>query len=380
MVKNWILPLAITILSAPAFAQDDNGSGDAEYRAPKPLVIEGYGEVYYGYDLNTPASNNRPDFVYSHNRHNEVNINLAMLRAKYEKDRVRANIGIMAGTYANANLSAEPGVLKNIYEANAGVRLHKYREVWLDAGIFESHIGSEGAISMDCPTLTRSLIAEGSPYYEAGVRLSYTTINKKLYFALLHLNGWQRIQRPAGYSTPAGGMQITYTPSDKVLFNLSTFVGSDRPDIDKSTRYFADFFTKIQLAKKLEVTATFDIGMDHYLVHPTQQYTESGWLGTALILKFNATKRAAWVARGEYFFDPFGLVMPVNVPGIDPEFAIGAYSLGYDRSITSNLLWRVEAKGYVGHDRSFRKGGALFNDDYVISTSLAFRFNNRKNH
>lgn len=346
----------------------------------KPLIIEGYGEVYYGFDFNQPSSNNRPDFVYSHNRHNEVNVNLAMLRAKYEKDRVRANIGLMTGTYANANLASEPGVLKNIYEANAGFRLTRKRDLWIDAGIFESHIGPEGAISMDCPTLTRSFIAEGSPYYEAGVRLSYTTVNQKWYIAFMHLNGWQRIQRPAGYSSPAGGMQLTFTPSKKVMFNLSTFVGSDRPDVDKSRRYFMDFYTKVQLAKKLEVTATFDMGRDRYLWHGANAYLVEGWLGTALILRYKATKRVAWVARGEYFYDPYGTVMPVEVQFNTPEFAIGAYSLGYDRWMTKNLLWRVEAKGYVGNNRSFRKGAAIYNDDYVVTTSLAVRFNNRKNH
>jgi hypothetical protein len=31
----------------------------------------------------------------------------------------------MTGTYANANLAAEQGVLKNIFEANAGVKVIK---------------------------------------------------------------------------------------------------------------------------------------------------------------------------------------------------------------------------------------------------------------
>lgn len=369
-MKKYALLLSILVIVSNAMAQTH----------PKPLVIEGYGEVYYGFDFNQPSSNNRPDFVYSHNRHNEVSVNLAMLRAQYQQDRVRANIGVMAGSYANANLAAEPGVLKNIYEANAGLRLTRKRDLWIDAGIFESHIGPEGAISMDCPTLTRSFIAEGSPYYEAGVRLSYTSVNQKWYIAFMHLNGWQRIQRPAGQSTPAGGMQLTYTPSDRIMFNLSTFVGSDRPDIDKSTRYFMDFYTKIKLTKKLEVTATYDMGRDRYLWHGANAYLVEGWIGTALILKYKATNRTAWVARGEYFYDPFGAVMPTEVQFTTPEFAICAYSLGYDRNFGDNLLWRVEVKGYVGNDRSFRKGAALYNDNYVITTSLAVRFNNRKNH
>ena len=55
--------------------------------------------------------------MYSHNRHNEVNLNLGFIKANYDSEKVRSNLAIMTGTYANANLSAEPSVLKNIFEA-----------------------------------------------------------------------------------------------------------------------------------------------------------------------------------------------------------------------------------------------------------------------
>jgi hypothetical protein len=38
-----------------------------------------------------------------------------------------------------------------------------------------SHIGFESVISADCWTLTRSLLAENSPYYETGMRLEATS-------------------------------------------------------------------------------------------------------------------------------------------------------------------------------------------------------------
>lgn len=367
MNKHLLLAAAL-LLGCTAQAQTEQ----------KPLVIEGYGEVYYGYDFNEPKSGDRQGNVVSHNRHNEVNLNLAMLKAMYNKDRVRANIGIMTGTYANANLAAEPGVLKNIYEANAGFRLHKRHELWIDAGVMPSHIGPEGAISMDCPTLTRSMIADASPYYEAGARLSYTTLNGKWYIALLHLNGWQRIQRQPGNSKPAGGMQVTYTPSDKILFNLSTFVGSDRPDAEESKRYFLDFYTVIKPAKELEITAAIDMGAEEYLVPNATFLTKDHWMGALLVVKYKMTQRSAIAARGEYFHDPANMVIPTYVPVIGVQTA--AYSLGYDLQLMDNLLWRVEGKGYAAATPYFMRGNALFNDNYVLTTSLAVRFNNRKNH
>ena len=70
----------------------------------------------------------------------------------------------------------------------------------ITAGIFTSHIGFESAVSKDCWTLTRSILADNSPYYESGARLTYTSNNNKWLISALALNGWQRIQRPAGNS------------------------------------------------------------------------------------------------------------------------------------------------------------------------------------
>jgi len=110
------------------------------------IKVTGYLEAYYGYDFNKPADHNRPGFIYSHNRTNEVNLNLGFIKAAYDSGMIRANLAVMAGTYANANLAAEPGVLKNIFEANAGVKLSKTENLWIDAGIFSSHIGFESAV------------------------------------------------------------------------------------------------------------------------------------------------------------------------------------------------------------------------------------------
>ena len=151
------------------------------------LTISGYAELYYGYDFNKPLNNTRPPFVYSFNRTNEVNINIGFIKAAYTSDRVRANMAIMAGTYANANLAAEPGVLKNILEGNAGIKLAKNANLWLDGGVFSSHIGFESAIGKDCWTITRSILADNSPYYESGAKLGYTTTDGKFFISGLLL-------------------------------------------------------------------------------------------------------------------------------------------------------------------------------------------------
>ena len=96
-MKN-LLPAILTLISLNSIAQSDT--------TQDPLTISGYVEAYYAYDVGNPSDHNRPGFVYSHNRHNEVNLNLGFIKAAYATGKVRANLAIMTGTYANANLAA----------------------------------------------------------------------------------------------------------------------------------------------------------------------------------------------------------------------------------------------------------------------------------
>lgn len=162
----------------------------------------------------------------------------------------------------NANYAAEKGVMKNIYQANVGFRLSSKHNLWLDAGILPSHIGWESAIGKDNFTLSRSIAAENSPYFETGARLAYTSAGGKWYLSALVLNGWQRIERPDGNSTPAFGTQITFKPSDHVTLNSSSFIGNDKPDSIRRMRYFHDLFGTFTFAGKWSATAGFDAGAE----------------------------------------------------------------------------------------------------------------------
>ena len=138
--KTATAVLILTLTGPLAYGQSIEESG---------LGIRGYIESYYGYDFDEPDDHLRPFFIYNFNRSNEVNVNLAFVKLIYQKERVRGNLALMAGTYANANLASETGVLKNIYEANGGVKLSEDHELWIDAGILPSHIGFESAIGKE---------------------------------------------------------------------------------------------------------------------------------------------------------------------------------------------------------------------------------------
>jgi len=358
-MKNFLIA-GMLLAGVDGFAQDDS--------TRSALTISGYLEGYYTYDLARPSSHNRPSFIYSHNRHNEVNLNLGFIKAAYQKSNVRANFALAAGTYMNANYVAEPGVLKNIYEANAGVKISRHKELWIDAGVFSSHLGFESAIGKDNWTLTRSLFAENSPYFETGAKLSYTTDNRKWLVSGLVLNGWQRIQRADGNNTPAFGHQVTYKPNSRVTLNSSSFIGNDKPDSIRQLRYFHNLYGIFQLTDQLGITAGLDIGAEQKAKGSRSYNT---WYTPVMVIKLSPAPRHSISARGEYYQDKNGVIIATDTPD---GFKTWGYSLNYDFLVLPDAMWRVEARGFSSKDKIFVKDNEPSYHNYFITTSIAVAF------
>lgn len=355
-----IVFIILFLAASKTFAQTDS--------TKNPLKITCYIETYYSYDFGSPSNHNRPSFVYSFNRHNEVSLNLGFIKAAYEKDNVRANLALMTGSYANANLAAEPGVLKNIFEANAGVKISKTKNLWVDAGIFASHIGFESAIGKDCWNLTRSILADNSPYYESGVKLSYTSKNERWFLSALFLNGWQRIQRVDGNNTPSFGHQITFKPNSKITLNSSSFIGNNFPDSIRKMRYFHNFYAQIQLHSKFGIIVGFDNGVQQKSKSSDSFYT---WYSPVIIARWSPTKRLNIAARGEYYSDPNGVIISTSTPD---GFQTYGYSLNLDYKIKENVLWRIEGRGLSSMDKIFMYEKKPSTQNYFVTTSLAISF------
>lgn len=356
------------LFSAVAIATLQTATAQDSTETKNPLTISGYVEAYYNHDFNNPEKNQIPGFLYNFNRANEVNLNLAFIKANYATDRIRANVALATGTYMNANYSAEPGTLKNIYEANVGVKLSGKSNLWLDAGIMPSHIGFESAIGKDNWTLTRSLLAENSPYFEAGLKLGYTTRDEKLYISGMYLNGWQRIQRVDGNSTPAFGTQITYKPTGSITLNYSTFIGNDKPDSLKQMRYFHNVYGIFQLTNQFGIIAGFDFGNEQK-EKGSSRY--NSWYTPVLIARFSPSDRFRIAARGEYYADKNGVIIST---GSDNGFKTFGYSLNVDYLPVENVVWRVEARSLKSKDAIFTDNDIAKRQNYFVTTSVALSF------
>ena len=357
----------IVIIVLIAFGFTISNAQEVE-KEKSPLTFSGYVETYYSYDFNEPENHTRPGFVYSHNQHNELNLNLGFAKVNYAKDNVRGNLAIMAGTYAQYNLAAEQDLLRNVFEANVGVKISSKHNLWVDAGIMPAHIGFESAIGKDCPTLTRSIMADNSPYYEAGVKVGYTSPSEKWYLAAMYLNGWQRIQKIDGNQTPAFGTQITYKPSAKTTLNWSTYVGNEQPDIDRKWRYFHNIFGQFKLDAKTNLTAGFDIGSQ-------QSANKSNkcdiWYTPVVILQHKLTDKIQLAVRGEYYSDEKGVIIASGTPN---GFQTYGFSANFDYLVSDNVMFRIEARNLTSKDEVFLNGVNPTDSNTFLTTSIAISF------
>jgi hypothetical protein len=355
-----------SIQSAPV----DTAAVDTGATAVSSFAVSAYVESYYVQDFRKTDNHTMPGFIYNHNRTGEINLNLAFLKGSYSGDRARASLALAAGTYMNANYAAEPGVLKNVFEANAGVKISRNHNLWLDAGIMPSHIGFESAIGKDNWTLTRSLVAENTPYFETGLKLGYTTADSKWYLSAMYLNGWQRIQRVDGNSTPAFGTQVTFKPSATVTLNYSTFIGSDKPDSTRQMRYYHNICGVFQLSDKWVLTTGFDIGSE-------QKAKGSSAYNTVyvpvMILRFSPSSKINIAARGEYYHDKNAVIVST---GTGNGFQTFGTSLNFDYQIAPQVIWRIEARNLSSRDAIFNgKGTDLSKNKTYLTSALTFALN-----
>ena len=362
-----ILLASMVLVNANTFAQQDTTTIPSGIAKANPLTFSGYAEAYYSYDFNKPQNNTRPGFLYNHNRHNEFNVNIAFVKGTYSGEKVRATIALGAGTYMNANYTAEPGTLKNIQEANAGFKISK-KNLWVDAGILASHIGFESAVGKDCWNLTRSLVADNTPYFEGGARINYTSDNGKLFLSGLAINGWQRITRVDGNSLMSFGTQIQYKPSSTITLNYSTFIGTDKPDSTRLNRLYHNFYGIFQLTKQLGIITGFDIGTEQKTKGSSNRNTV---YTPVFIAKYAVNDNWAIAARGEYYSDEKGVLIAT---GTANGFKTTGVSLNVDYAPSSNMLFRIEARSLNSKDNIFTKGSAITNTNSFITTAFALSF------
>lgn len=330
------------------------------------LSLSAYADVFYGFDYGKPTTKARQPFLYNHNRHNQFNLNFGYLKLSARNKSYRANLAIHSGTYVDDNYASESDLLKNIFEANAGFLLSERGNVWLDAGIFSSHIGFESAVSIDNWTLTRSLLAENSPYYLTGAKLT-CLLAQKWELALLLCNGWQRIQPVLGNSLPSFGSQLKWMAGKNATLNWSTFLGTNDPDSIRRVRLFNNFYGQFQFSEKVGFLAGFDLGVQQVEKGSTSTHI---WYSPVVIVRYTISDQWFAAARFEYFQDKSQVV--ISLPSGN-KFQTSGFSLNLDYFPKPSIGCRMEGRLFASPDKIYFQKLTPTQTNLFLVASIAVR-------
>ncbi|MBT0812399.1 porin [Litoribacter ruber] len=321
--------------------------------------LSGHMEAYYSYEFNRPENHQRPDFLYNYKRHNEFSVNLAFIRAKYEDENIRGNLALMTGTYAQFNLADEPAWAQMVYEASVGVRL--YDKLWLDVGIMPSHIGFESAEGMETWHLSRSLLAENSPYFLTGGRLTYMAL-EDLEVTLWAGNGWQNVQRQEGHQSLALGLGLNYQPLEGLEINYSNFFGNEYPQTLRLNRFYNNFYTMYSFSK-WGVTVGADYGVEEAIFRPFNE-----WYAFTASLRRQLGEKFYLALRADHYSDVNGVIL-------NSGLEVTGYSVNLDYQVHPKALARIELRQFNSPEPIFDlPGGRVSTGNTAINSSLAIRF------
>lgn len=348
---NKITTVFLLLFAVSSFAQD----------TVKPIVSFGaFVDTYYMYDFNSPGGNTKSHPFTQPTRNNEFNVNLAHLELRLNGTNVHGALALHTGTSVRANYAAETDnreLSQLIHEAWAGYQI--VDGVWIDAGIYPAPYGFEGWISRDNKTYTRSIVADYSPYYQTGVKLSWQASNE-FSAGVNIINGWQNISETN--SDKAIGITLGYAPSSTISFTYNNFIGNEMSDsVEAATRFYNNLCTRFTTSDAFQIDLTTDYGMQNVAGQ------SQSWMGAALIGRYIFSDKLSASLRGEYYKDEHQIILVTGTPnGFD---GFGG-SLNFDVALMSQLVWRSEVRILSANDAVFLSKDGFIDQTGFIVTSL----------
>jgi hypothetical protein len=301
------------------------------------LTLDVYSDLYFG--LESTGAKKNAAFLYNHKFNNKVSNNLTLLSLGYKSRYFHSNVKLMAGDYSRFNLAHEPRWMRALNECYVGFKPFKRTNLWIDAGVYASYIGLEGAMQFDCPTLSRSMLAENSPYYLSGIRSKWTSKDEKTELGIHLLNGWQRINFDTSYAFPNYGFEFKSKHLKNVTLGYGLFVGSIYPKSDSILRHYHNI-TCVTKIKSWTLFTTLDIGFQK----------NNMFFGTVVNLQRKWTDKISSTIRLEYYADPTS--QNISWQGYN-DFQVSGFSINLDYYLKENILVRIEPKLYYSKNKGF---------------------------
>lgn len=326
--------------------QNKKLSSDNNVTEPK-LEIGAYLSSYYAYYTEDNSSNYVKHATMAA-RNNQFGLNMAMVSLGYKSKKIRSNITLHFGDIAE---STWPSKFNMIQEANLGYEFVK--NLWLDVGVFRSHIGLESTQPRENITSSMTLANVYEPYYFSGAKLTYL-LNPKLSIQINAFNSFNSIIETN--KNKLLGSSIIFAPNDNLSMTYNFITGDDTADSLKlkHQRYYHNFYLTYQ-KNKVSIGAEFNYGIQEYSKTLNEYTVGTAYMNSSLLLfKHQSFKKVAFYGRGEWFSDEDEILSMGSNMG---KYTWGG-TIGIEYKPLKNLALSVEGRQLSSEKENFYYNGA----------------------
>lgn len=321
-------------------------------------TFHGAVSAYYSYSVQRPPDHLR---MYSTQpaTNGQIAIDLAVASMSWKTSSIDFDIALQAGTWADANYVGADADWKIVNQATVRVRPDS---AWsIGAGIGPSHIGQEGAINARNMLLSRSLIADYTPYYNATIDVTFAP-SQQWTFAVYALNGWQQIVDVN--DELSFGTKVDWNPSENTTLSWNTYVGNDEAEGDPSRlRLHSNFYADHRWSESVRSVFFFDVGAKKRA--NASAYDRAYYV--ALKTSWMATSILRLGGRVEYMHDP-NTVLVMSSPD---QFKVVGVSVGADLFVTPYAMVRFETRAFRGTEDVFPTSKGLAPRDLFFTLALS---------
>lgn len=259
------------------------------------IKFKGYIDLYYATDNDNNSSvitDNRRQLGNLNVKKNQFDLNTAQFSIIGTSDKIKFNLTLHQG--ALNRFAYEPFTKYNLLqEANFGVNL--YENIWIEGGIFPTHIGSESFLVKDNWFSSHSIMTNFEPFYQEGFVISKTNENFKL--QLWVMNGYGIFDDINNDKTI--GYYLKYNLKQNFNFSISGNIGNELPiEFSKAVRYHNNFILDYKFDENLHTKLSIDNCFEK----------QNSVLGGSLSLKYHIYDNFFIASRLEYFDDKNGVL------------------------------------------------------------------------
>ncbi len=299
-------------------------------------------ETYMGIDVNNNST--QSPHYYNHYYHKAPRINYAQLEWKKSFNQWQFQFGIHDGDYVRRNYSDQPTWSRLISSAQIQYTPRKISQLKMTAGIFPSHIGFESAWVQNNLTLSRSLLAENSPYYESGIHGQYSSKNGKLSLGILALTGWQQAHLATPVNKASWGWSSSYQFKSQILLSYNGFWGYQNATGIQPKSYH-NFYSTIQ-KDTWKYIVGFDFGQSK------NQPNAQNWYSPVVILSRTLNEKWQATFRIESMKDDYSMILIDNKDLITQKSTFGLTAQYISKR---KFQYRLECKQMISEKTNIGK-------------------------